>query len=140
MKNFEICIRAIIQSKNRFLICWHKEKNYYFFPGGHIKFGESAKKALLRELKEELGISVKRISFIGAVENIFTEENQKHHELNLIFEVEPNKIKVRSGEDHIDFFLITKNDFRQKKILPLALKKSILKWLKDKKLIWASQI
>ena len=58
MKNVEICVRAIIQSKGRILVCWHKEKRYYFFPGGHVDFGEMAESALSRELKEELDIDI----------------------------------------------------------------------------------
>jgi ADP-ribose pyrophosphatase YjhB (NUDIX family) len=42
MKNIEICVRAIIKSKGRILVCRHKEKKYYFFPGGHVDFGERA--------------------------------------------------------------------------------------------------
>lgn len=32
------------------------------------------------------------------------------------------------------------NKFAKEKVLPIALKKSVLKWLKDKKIFWASQI
>jgi len=79
MKNVEICVRAIIQSKGRILVCWHKEKRYYFFPGGHVDFGEMAESALSRELKEELDITVKNSSFIGVAENIYNEERDKHN-------------------------------------------------------------
>jgi len=51
--NFELCVRAIIQQSGKILACWNKEKNYYFFPGGHINFGETAEKAIKRELKFE---------------------------------------------------------------------------------------
>ena len=60
MKNreFEICVRVIIQSQNKILLCKYKVRNYYFFPGGHIEFGESAEETLLREMKEELNLSL----------------------------------------------------------------------------------
>jgi len=77
MKNIEICVRAIIQSKGRILVCWHKEKKYYFFPGGHMNFGETSEEALIRELKEELDIVVRRLSFIGVIK-IFIEKTRKN--------------------------------------------------------------
>ena len=138
--NFEVCVRAIIRHDNKILVCKSKEKKYYFFPGGHINFGEGAKEALLRELKEELNISIRKTSFIGVIENIYIEEGQRHHEINLVFDIEARKVNEQSKEDHIDFFLIDIKSFSRQEVLPIALKKALLKWLKDKKPFWASQI
>lgn len=146
MKNIEICVRAIIQSKGKILVCWHKEKKYYFFPGGHIDFGELAEPALIRELKEELDIAVKSLSFIGIVENIYQEKRDKHkahrgkhHEINLVFNVLVERVKDKSLEDHIDFTFLNKKDFVRKKIFPVALKKAVIEWLKNKEIFWKSQ-
>jgi len=46
MENFEVCVRAVIQNRGKILVCFYKEKGYYFFPGGHLKFGESIPQAL----------------------------------------------------------------------------------------------
>ena len=139
MEKFEICIRAIIQSQGKILVCWNKEKGYYFFPGGHLNFLESIPKALSRELKEELGIKIKKFSFIGLVDNIYKEERKKHHEINLVFKVIPEKIISESKENHISFLFFDKKKFKKEKVLPIALQKAILKWQKDKKFFWASQ-
>ncbi len=139
-EEFEICIRAIIIKSGKFLVCKPKRRNFYYFPGGHLDFGESIKSALCRELKEELGIKVKRFSFIGAVDNVFIQDGQKHHEINLVFKAEVNKITEKSREEYIEFALIDMRRFRKEKILPIALKKAMLRWLKDKKIFWASQI
>ena len=93
MENFEICVRVIIQQRDKILVCRNKEKDYYFFPGGHLNFGESVPEALSREIKEELGIGVKDYSFAGVIDNIYEEDNQKHHEINLVFNVIPDKIR-----------------------------------------------
>lgn len=146
MKNIEICVRAIIKSRGRILVCWHKEKKYYFFPGGHMEFSETAELALTRELKEELDIVVKKLSFIGVIENIYKEEREKHrehrgkhHEINLVFNVSAERAKDKSLEDHIDFVFLNKKDFASKKIFPIMLKKAVIKWLKNKRTFWTSQ-
>ena len=67
---FEICARAIIRHRGKILVCRAKKSKFYFFPGGHIEYGETATAALKRELKEELGVRLKRASIMGTVENI----------------------------------------------------------------------
>lgn len=138
--SFELCVRVIIQQNGKILVCKNKEKNYYFFPGGHINFGETAEKALERELKEELYISIKNISFIGAIENVFEEEGKKHHELDLVFNVKAEKVRDKSKEDHIDFIFLDIKKFSKEIVFPLALRDNILKWIKNGKIFWASQI
>lgn len=137
--NFEVCVRAAIFNRGRILVCWHKAKKHYFFPGGHVEYGEEAKDALQRELKEELGIKVKKMSFIGITENIYQESEKPHHEINLVFQVFADETKDKSEEDHIDFVFFSEKEFKEKEILPISLQKSVIKWLKDKKVFWASE-
>lgn len=138
--NYEICVRAVIRHQNKILVCRYKKRTHYFFPGGHVEFGEKAEKALGREMKEELGLAIKKYKFIGVVENIYSENKRKHHEINLVFDAEIGKIKTASREDHIYFTLMDVKEFSQARILPIALKRAIIIWLKNKKEFWESQI
>ena len=137
-KEVEITARAIIRDRGKFLVCWHKEKKYFFFPGGHIDFGEGAKETLSREIREETGVSVKKCSFIGALENFYIEDNQPHHEIILAFEVKMNKLKVQSKENHIEFYWKTKEELLKDGVLPVVLTRAVLTWLKNKKPFWAT--
>jgi ADP-ribose pyrophosphatase YjhB (NUDIX family) len=137
--NFEVCVRAVVLRRGRILVCWHKINKHYFFPGGHVEYKEEAKNALLRELKEELNIKVKKASFIGVTENIYQGNEKPHHEINLVFKVVADEAKDKSRENHIDFAFFSRKGFEERKILPISLQKSVVKWLKDKEVFWASE-
>jgi len=139
-KEIEVLVRAIIQTKGEILVCKKVGKRYYFFPGGHVNFRESTTEALKRELKEELDIDIQSCSFIGGSEHIFVEDGIKRHEINLAFRVPIKKINTKSNEDHLQFFLMNKNQLVKEKVLPTPLTKALLRWLKDKKPFWVSEI
>ena len=63
----------------------HGEK-FYRLPGGEIEFGEKAAEALQREIKEEIGVEISVDKKLGVYENIFTFDNQKGHEIMILFE------------------------------------------------------
>lgn len=51
--------RAIVlNSQNQILLVKHTYQPHWYIPGGGVKKRESAKKAVLRELKEEVGLTV----------------------------------------------------------------------------------
>ena len=51
--------RAIVlNAQNQILLVKHTYQPHWYIPGGGVKKRESAKSAVLRELKEEVGISV----------------------------------------------------------------------------------
>jgi 8-oxo-dGTP pyrophosphatase MutT (NUDIX family) len=58
--------------------------------GGGILFGESGEGAIRREFREELGVGLKSITFLGFLENLFTIGTESYHELCLIFGAEPD--------------------------------------------------
>lgn len=123
----EVCVRGIVMNAGKILVCWNKEKKYYFFPGGHVDFGERVDAALKRELKEELNMPIKRASFIGVKENIYNDKKEKHHEINFVFTVSANKVMNKSNEDHIDFVFMDREKFINSKVLPIVIQKEVIK-------------
>ncbi|MCX6763595.1 MAG: NUDIX domain-containing protein [Candidatus Moranbacteria bacterium] len=141
MKNdqFEVIARAIILRENKILICRSQGHPWWFFPGGHIEFGEKSAEALEREIQEEIGSEIKNINFVGAVENHFRQNGQIHHEFNLVFRAELKDQCVDSREDHLKFKWLDLKSVPPARIYPVALKKALLKWIKDGKIFWVSQ-
>jgi 8-oxo-dGTP pyrophosphatase MutT (NUDIX family) len=59
---------------------------YYRPLGGAIEFGEYGPQALAREIREELGVEVQNLRYLGLSENIFDYAGEMGHEIVLIYE------------------------------------------------------
>jgi len=47
-----------------------QDKSEYFMAGGRMEDDETQKETLLRELKEELGVDVKKLEYVGSYEDM----------------------------------------------------------------------
>jgi len=135
-RSIELIARVVLLRGGQILLCRMKGTSHYFLPGGHVEHGESLRTALQREIKEEIGLTITGIQFIGGiVENKFFDarENRDKHELNILFTAKLANGIVQSQEDHIEFCWKDIKHLSREKILPSSLKKHLLAWLKNKK-------
>ncbi len=134
-----VLARAVVIDRDNILLCKTLDLpvNFYFLPGGHIEYRESASSALIRELSEETGVRDVQIKrFLGVLEHSFEPGFSSichNHEYNLIFEVESEKLKINSEipkmEDHIQILWMPIKDIINIDFRPGPLKNLILKWL-----------
>ncbi len=131
----EIISRGLIRKGEKFLVCRRKGSDYWFLPGGHIDPGENGKEALERELMEERGSKIKISAFAGVIENFFYQDGKKISEINLIFEAEEVKDlkETQSMEDHLEFDSVNLDQFKEKNVLPVAIKEGIIQWSRQRK-------
>jgi ADP-ribose pyrophosphatase YjhB (NUDIX family) len=54
-------------------------------PGGTIEFGERGADTVVREIREELGVEIADVDYIGTVENIFTYLGVAAHEIVRVY-------------------------------------------------------
>lgn len=137
----EIIARGIIRTSGNILLCRNVGKNdqYFYFPGGHVEFAETSRDALVRELVEEIGIRVDSLKYIGGVENVFTQGETTHHEINIVYEVHLDTEHVESHEpDRVSFHWRKEEDCANELILPESLKQAALCWLQDGKPFWVT--
>lgn len=54
--------------------------------GGHVEFGERGEETIKREMREEVGCDALQVQFVSAIENLFTYNGKKGHEIVLVYE------------------------------------------------------
>lgn len=98
--NVKATVGAIIEKENNVLLTLRNHEpfmDYWCIPGGHIDFGETPEESIKREVKEETGLTVKKLKFFGYYSEIYKEI--KWHALALIFICETEgEIKICQKE------------------------------------------
>lgn len=56
--------------------------------GGKIEFGELGAQTVVREIKEELGLTAANVRYLGTLESVFVHNGQAGHEIVLIYDGE----------------------------------------------------
>lgn len=67
-KNETLLLRRGVKSRN--------QAGYWSKPGGTVEFGEKIEDAIKREIKEEFGVDITLIKFLGFTNHIMKEEGQ----------------------------------------------------------------
>ena len=77
----------LVENNERYLLETTSILDTYNVLGGRMKFFETSTVAVLREIKEELGISLNEsdVKLIATLENFFMFEGQEHHEFSFAF-------------------------------------------------------
>lgn len=84
---FNYRVGGIIRQGDRILLMKNSRDDFYYSPGGRVKFGESLEEALARELVEELGQfpRLEGLAFIHESFYISSKDGRQYHELGFYY-------------------------------------------------------
>lgn len=143
--------RAVIIHDDHLLLAYDPRKEpkhyyefnvaFYYLPGGHIEFNESAEAAVLREIYEETGFDSHIERFLGILEHSWSfpgDEVCCHtHEINFIFKVKLKEVNglttIFQKEDHVAFRWIPLKEIHDIDFRPESLKNILPQWFADYK-------
>ena len=116
----ETIARGVCIRDGKVLLCKAKGGKTTYLPGGHIEFGETGAQALVREIREELGVDSSCGGFLGVVENSFLQHGRPHAEINLVYSLtlHSSLLPLASREDWIEFEWRDVSDLDHANLLP----------------------
>jgi len=102
-----------MNDKNEMLLVKQKTlplRGWWLLPGGHVRFGETIKDAIVREVREETGLQVRVSKLLGVFDVI--DENGEYHYITVVFQCKLTGGQIKAGSDAVDvgWFNIDKVD------------------------------
>jgi len=132
--NVEVIARGVCVADGQLLLCHGRKSSLTYLPGGHIEFRETARQALVREIKEELGRDAEAGRFLGCCEHCFIQKGEPHAEINLVFELTIPGLKpgaeAAAVEDWIGFRWQPLDKLDEANLEPSPFRKLVAEWLK----------
>ena len=115
-------VAAIIKVNDKFLCCQRSQNKYNYlsrkfeFPGGKVEDNETNEQALIREIKEELSLSISIESFFSTINYSYPDFRIKMH----CYLCSVDKFDIKLNE-HISYKLIQKNKLKSLDWIPADL-------------------
>jgi 8-oxo-dGTP diphosphatase len=145
--DIHVLARAAIIIENHILLAYdpreipdhyyEADQPFYYLPGGHIEYKESAFEAVTREVREETGYESRCESFLGVIEHSWGFSGDDRcchtHEINLIFKVAVPGLTINQPifqqEEHVAFHWVSLETVNSVDLRPICLKQCLREWL-----------
>lgn len=113
------CGALIINDKNETLLLKRgknsrNQAGYWSKPGGTVEFGEKIEDAIKREIKEEFGVEIELIKFLGFTDHIMKEENQHWLSISYLAKIIKGEPQNLEPEKHDEIRWFNLNDLPEK--------------------------
>lgn len=129
--NYRVC--AVMVRGGKVLAMHDEVSPYYYLPGGRVKLQERAEDAVIREVREELGVEARIVRPLWLNQGFFTEDVKREcfHELCLYFLMEADDLPeksftLREGKHIHVFEWLPFERLKDEYLYPIFIKEAIL--------------
>lgn len=126
----------ILENKNEEILLvkrkFSPKKGFWDLPGGFIDFKEKAEEAIIREVKEELSLTLKNLKFFGSYVGFYPYKGINYQPLCFFFysKINNNQIKkIKTGDDAGEFIFFPKDKIPWKKLAFIDIKHALADYL-----------
>jgi colanic acid biosynthesis protein WcaH len=125
------CVDLVVLKDNEVLLLERlrePDRGKFWFPGGRIRRNENLEQAAIRILKEETGLIVGKMEFVGPLNCIFVADPFGHgkgtHTISFVFAVKPVSYEgITLDEDHSCYVWLKPGPIQQKIVVPDAVRR-----------------
>ena len=103
------CVDLLIQNGRDFLLIKRKQPplmGEYWIVGGRVMLGEHPVSAAKRKAKEEVGLELDGITFVGYLSDVFNKnafESTEYHTISIVFLCHPKNTNVKLDDTSADW-------------------------------------
>lgn len=101
------------------------KKDWWDLPGGFVTFNETFEEGAMREIKEELGISISELTYINSHHNLYLYKRTYYHTLCVTFASSLSNQVLTPKDDVASFKFFPKENIPFNRIAFAAVKKGL---------------
>ena len=120
---------VILEHKDNILLTVRKfdpHRGSYDLPGGFIDYNETGEEGLIREIKEELNLTVEKVRYFGSYPNEYLYKEVLYHTLDLVFIASiSNTDGIRVADDVMNFVWIKPKDIDLNSVAVKSIKSAL---------------
>jgi 8-oxo-dGTP diphosphatase len=133
-------VRALIVDDGHILLARLQSRPVAFLPGGRVEPGEAMADALRREVREECGAAAECIQYLGAVENVWSEDGRRIHDLTHFFLVESAALRAsvtpQCNDEGVELYWVAAAQVHAEPLKPESMKRLLCGWLNGRRDTW----
>lgn len=123
----------IINEKGELLVCRRAKdpaKGTLDLPGGFIDMHETAEQGIAREIKEELNVEFKNLTYLFSLPNIYPYSGLEIHTLDMFFTCTVSDFSpMKAADDVAEIFFISTEKINLSDFGLVSIKRAIEKWI-----------
>lgn len=129
-------VALILNAKNELLVCRRAKepaKGTLDLPGGFVDMNETGEEGVIREVKEETGLTVKEVSYLFSLPNIYVYAGFPVHTLDMFFLCKVDDTgHFKAMDDVSDSFFVPLSEINPEEFGLGSIKKGLKRFLQKR--------